>query len=629
MTTSTTKTKKTGPIRSGAVVSITVLIALTIIFGKFFLDSTIKKSIEWSASYLHGAEVNVRSVQTKIFQGEIIIKGLAVTDKKNPAYNIFQIDYAKFDLLMDGALRAKIVIEDASLKGISINEKRERPGKLYKNEESESNKSKTAIKNEAKNVAKVASKELEDNFLGNFASIASGDSAKDQLTSIKGNLKSEAKLKELEAVLEKKEKEWEEKLKLFKDNNELKELAKEIKSVKFDKKRPFKSIKRYSDLNKKVKQTISKYKNESKQLKADIKYFEKSIKDVKKLVKEDTDGLTNHFSLSGFDSKSLSKIIFMKLLQEKLGEHYKYAQMAKKYLPNKKDKKKTQDTSFIPSKRGQGKNIHFPITTSYPFFWWKRGDISVKNEEVNVSGTLRDFTSEPSHLNKVAKLELAGSFPKEKIKSFTFNGSFDHRTDQTVDLLHLTIDDLLVKGQKFISSPKLDFSLKEANSRWNIKTLIRNENINFDIQGLFQKSTYNISSSSKTIEEIFSKAVSPIETVSFDANAKGLWGDLDWSIRSSFADALSKNLKSEVKNKINEVKDKYMKGIKDKLGLKTKELERKYGKIKNKFDEQIEKEKKKAEEVASNALKDTTKKASPAKDKSKKAIKNLLKKFKF
>lgn len=629
MTTSTTKTKKAGPIRSGAVVSITVLIALTIIFGKFFLDSTIKKSIEWSASYLHGAEVNVSSVQTKIFQGEIIIKGLAVTDKKNPAYNIFQIGYAKFDLLMDGALRAKIVIEDASLKGISINEKRERPGKLYKNEESESNKSKTAIKNEAKNVAKVASKELEDNFLGNFASIASGDSAKDQLTSIKGNLKSEAKLKELEAVLEKKEKEWEEKLKLFKDNNELKELAKEIKSVKFDKKRPFKSIKRYSDLNKKVKQTISKYKNESKQLKADIKYFEKSIKDVKKLVKEDTDGLTNHFSLSGFDSKSLSKIIFMKLLQEKLGEHYKYAQMAKKYLPNKKDKKKTQDTSFIPSKRGQGKNIHFPITTSYPFFWWKRGDISVKNEEVNVSGTLRDFTSEPSHLNKVAKLELAGSFPKEKIKSFTFNGSFDHRTDQTVDLLHLTIDDLLVKGQKFISSPKLDFSLKEANSRWNIKTLIRNENINFDIQGLFQKSTYNISSSSKTIEEIFSKAVSPIETVSFDANAKGLWGDLDWSIRSSFADALSKNLKSEVKNKINEVKDKYMKGIKDKLGLKTKELERKYGKIKNKFDEQIEKEKKKAEEVASNALKDTTKKASPAKDKSKKAIKNLLKKFKF
>jgi uncharacterized protein (TIGR03545 family) len=626
MTNSTTKIKKTGPIRSGAVSSVAIILVITVIFGKFFLDSTIKKSIEWSASYLHGAEVNIQSVQTRIFQGQIIIKGLAVTDKKKPENNIVQIAYAKFDLLMDAILRAKIVIEDASLEGISVNEKRSRPGKLYKQNENKNEN--TAIKDGAKDIAKVASKELEDNFLGNFASIASGDSAKDQLSSIKGNLKSEAKLKELEETLKLKEKEWEDKLKQFKSNDELKNLSKEIKTVKFDKKKPFKSLKKYSDLNKKVKQTIKKYKNDSKQLKNDINYFEKSIKDLKRLVKEDTNNLSNHFSLDGFDSKSLAKIIFMKLLQEKLGEHYKYALMAKEYLPS--GKKNVEDSpGLTPKKRGQGKNIHFPITTSYPFFWWKRGDISVKNDLIVVSGSLRDFTSRPSHLNKVAKLDLAGSFPKDKIKSFTFSGSFDHRTENTVDLLHLSIDDLLIKGQKFISSPKLDFSLKEANSRWDIKTIVKNENINFDIKGLFQNSLYNINSDNKIIKELFSKSVTPINTISFNAKAQGEWGELDWNIRSSFADALSKNLKSEVRNKVNEVKDKYMNGIKEKLGLKTKELEDKYSKIKNKFDDQIEKEKKKAEELASKAIKNTTKKADPVKDKGKKKLKKLFKKFKF
>lgn len=626
-----TTSKKVGAFRSGAIGSVTVLIVLTLIFGKFFLDSTIKKTIEWSGSYLHGAEVNVQSVKTKIFQGEIIVKGLEVTDKKQPEFNLFQISYAKFDLLMDAILRAKIVIEDASLKGISINEKRKQPGKLYLRKRAKEKKK--VVKKELKNIAKVTSKELEDNFLGNFASIAAGDNAKDQLSSIKSSLKSEEKINELETILKEKEKKWNEKLKSFKETDELKSLTKEIKNVKFDKKKPWKSIKEYSELNKRVKSTISKYKNDSKQLKADIKYFDNSIKEVKKLVKEDTNSLSDHFSLTGFDSKSLAKIIFMKLLQEKLGEHYKYAQMAKEYLPNAKDRNKDKtannESAFIPKKRGEGKNVHFPITTSYPFFWWKRGDISVKNDEVIVSGTVRDFTSTPSHLSKVAKVYLAGSFPKEKVKSFTFNGSFDHRTDKTIDVLHLKIDDLKVKGQKFITSSKLGFSLKQANSRWDIKTVVKNEDINFDINGLFQDSTYNISSTNQTIEEIFTKAVTPIDHISFDAKANGKWGDLNWNIRSDFTDKLSTNLKLEVKNKINEVKDKYVSNIKEKLGLKTKELENKYNVIKNKFDKQIEKEKKKAEELAKTALKDSSKKADPVKEKTKKGLKKLLKKFKF
>jgi uncharacterized protein (TIGR03545 family) len=631
MTNSTTPKKPQGPLRTKALGAIALVIILSVIFSKFFLDHTIKKSIEWSASYVHEAEVNLKAVNTKLFAGELHLHGLQVTDKKKLTHNLVTIEHIRFDLLIDALLRAKIVIEDASIEGLSFNQERSHPGKRYqptKEQKEQNNEQKKALKQTGQKVAGVAAEELEENVLGNLASIAAGDKAKNQVSEIREELASEKKIKELELVLEKKEKQWQDKIKSFKHQDELKKLSQDIKNVKYDKKKPWKAIKQYAKLSKQVKGKIKEYKSDAKNLKSDINFFEKSIKEVKQLAKKDLKQLGNRFSIKGINSKDLGSVIFMKLLQDSAGEYYKYILLARDYLPNKKNKQDADSSApIVARKRGDGRTYHYPTTTSYPFFWWQKGNFSVKDEQADIKGTLRDFSSAPQYLKKIATLKLHGSLPKEKVKAFTLNSSFDHRSEVNDDQIKLSIQGYPVTKRRLLKNKKLSFSLEKAVSNWNAQTRMRGQQLTFDIRGLFQDAKYGVSSSSSSLEEIFSKAVGGIPKMSFQAKAQGTWEDLDWKIKSDFADKLTKQLKIQFNAKVQATKDKYKAKLESKLG--TAKLEKKYGKLKSQMDSILNSEKGKIESLAKNALKGASKKNKPDTKKLENKAKELFKKFKF
>ena len=628
MTTSTTP-KSVGMFRKGALIAITIIFAITFLLSKFFLDKSIEKTIEWTAGAIHGAEVNVAKVKTQILQGELHIYGIEVTDKEQPENNLVSLRHAKFDLLIDGLLRGKIVIEDAGLRGLNLGGKRKRPGEIYKEEQTIGNDN---LEKEVKNVSKIASEEMKDNFLGNLTAIASGEKAKDQLSKIKDTLASEKMIKQIESDLKTKEEQWKNTLKQIKDNQEAEKLAKEIKNTKFDKKKPFQSLKKYNELQKRVKRQLSFYKETTKNLKKDISIFKNSFKDLEKQVKKDKESLTNRFSLSSFDPKALAAVIFTKLIQEKLGENYKYIVLAKEYLPNKKkDDEVSEEKQLIPRKRGEGKTYHFPITTSYPFFWWKRGEISIDDDTTKVTGTIKNFSNRPDLLKEPATLNISGKIPKENIKQLNVEGHFDHRKEKSNDLLHVKVVGPPVAKLNLLKSDQLTFGLNKAITTWDVRSKLIGNFADFNVQGLFIQPDYNVQSESKTVKEIFSKAVTSIPNVSFKAQGRGTLQNIDWNINSPFTTQLARALKQEAKNKVKAMKDKALGDINRKLDGKKKELEAKYSKIKNSFDNLLAKEQKKVDQMLNKALKKNKVdgKKSSVEDKAKKEMKKLFKKLKF
>ena len=70
MTNSTDKPKKAkGPLRTEAIIPAVIVFVLFAAYGHFFFDSHLRKGLEFTASYVHGAEVNIAKTNSSLLGG--------------------------------------------------------------------------------------------------------------------------------------------------------------------------------------------------------------------------------------------------------------------------------------------------------------------------------------------------------------------------------------------------------------------------------------------------------------------------------------------------------------------------------------------------------------------------------
>jgi len=93
--TSTSETKPVkkppGPIRTGALVPSLIVIGIFWAYFFFFFDAHLRAGIEFGASRIHGAEVNVGRVITSFWRASFEMNDLEVTDKEKPEQNLVKV----------------------------------------------------------------------------------------------------------------------------------------------------------------------------------------------------------------------------------------------------------------------------------------------------------------------------------------------------------------------------------------------------------------------------------------------------------------------------------------------------------------------------------------------------------
>ncbi len=625
------KPKVKGPIRWEAVVPITIIIVLVGVYFKIFFDANLRSAIEYVGTQMHGAEVNVGYVKSSFINPGIEFGNIQVTDKEEPTKNMVSLKAIRFKLLGDAILRAKFVVEDASIIGIEAMSPRKRPGRILPPKVE--TKGPSMMKDIETQVYAQTRKKYSENMLGDVANILGGVDAKDQLKNMQGELASEKRVKEMEGFVKEKEEAWNKKIAELPKPEELDALVKRAKELKFSSKDPLQSIKNLKEADKILKEadkTIDAYKDASKNMKTDFKALEKGVKDIDDLVKADVADLQKRFKIPSVDGKSLSESIFMSYIDTKIVGIRKYAEMARQYMPKKKEKAEL-DEPIVPPKRGEGQTVKYPITVGYPLFWLKRAEISsVANENPysgNLQGLLTNVTTAPTHIKKPAKLELKGDFPNQKISGIDANFVVDHTTKNEKETFDIKVASFPVGKMKLSDSSDLKLAIADSVGVLNFNGGLIDNGLVVNFENFLKEPKFELEAKNKTVKEILGNVFNGLPWVSIYGYFKGTWSDLDMRVSSNFGDELAKGLKREIQAKIDAAKKELedfvqgrIKGEKDKVQGRIKDLE-------SKLTGRIDGEKDKLEAKVDGAKKDLKSGGGAAADGQKEQLKKGLKKL--
>ncbi len=107
--------------------SIVVLLLLEFIFFPFYLRS----SIEYVLGRWNGAEVDLKAAECSLLSGSLAMRGLAMTNPKDPSRNELAAETVQGNLSVSQLLKKRFHIEELVVSGITTDGKRETPGKVY------------------------------------------------------------------------------------------------------------------------------------------------------------------------------------------------------------------------------------------------------------------------------------------------------------------------------------------------------------------------------------------------------------------------------------------------------------------------------------------------------------------
>lgn len=625
--------KKLGPIRTGAVVPTLIVLVLCYIYFHFFFDNHLRKGIEWTAGYVHGAEVDVAKIETSVFGGSFLLAGLQVTDKDMPSRNLFSLGEIRFRFTWDALLRLKFVVDEAAIETIEALSPRKTPG-WVKPPEPPSNKPSMVDKIQQNALAQAQS-QFGGSVLGDAAKLLGGTDSNEILKSIQNELKAEKFITNLQATLKEKEKFWKDKINNLPKKEDFEALQARAKALKFNAKDPSQFAKDLKEMKAIVKEAdakIDEVKSTGNGLKTDTDTLKNEIGQIDDLIKQDIKDIENHLKIGKLDVADFSKDLFGRMFGEKIASVQKYATVAKQYLPPPKDPNDESD-AIVPRKRGEGENIRFPVKGGYPLFWLKRAGISSKASAQgfsgNLAGELTDVSTDPKIVPNPLMFKLAGNFPNQKIDGLNLVATLDHRNVPAKQSLDVRVGSYPIS--EFVLSPDPDakLALKTATGAVHFLASLESRNFIIRAENEFSQLAYDVQAKNKILNEALTTILGGIPKITLNATAEGTFSKFETHLNSNLGRELSEGMQKFVKAKVDEMKAKIKAQIDDKIKGKRAELETQFQKIKDQVDSVL-KEKKAEVDKAKDAIStDAKAKESGGKEDLKKKGKELLKKFKF
>ncbi len=633
---------KTISIRFEAIVPLCLMAIIAALYGRLLMDANLRTTLEWTATRIYGAEINIARIKTSVFNASFLLEGLEITDKEKPTQNLVKIGSIKFEFLWDALLRAKFVVVDSGIFDIKVYSPRKTPGIILPKDAT----SYLALQKLEDGILDQGKEEFNGNALGDIAAILGGADPTSQIDSIKDSLKSEQKIDDISASIDVKEKEWKKRLGSIGKTDKLKKIKKAVKAINF-KKNPIKALKQYNTAIKDVKQTVKEYTDATNEIQRNIKEFKNNFNDIDTLLKSDVAALKGRFKIPEINVADFSKNLFGNMFKSKVASFKKYSSIAKEYMPpSKEDKAKTKGSqdegksmALVPHKRDNGKDYKFPVTTGYPLFWLKRAGISSKDDGSAFSGDLlgeiTNFSTDPQIIKTPTKINFAGDFKGQSIHGIDVNIIIDNLSQVGKTVLDGQVRSFPVSGMEFSKSESINFGINKAVGHTKIHGEMLGDKMIVKVKSEFTKIDYQLEAKNSNVDEILTNVVTGISIITLRASATGHSDNLNWNIKSNLGQEISKGIKGQVQDKINQAEAKIQKLVNDKIGNKRKALEQKYSKLKGQLDKLLGDKKKNIANSKNQILSDVKNKQkanSPKKKVEKKArnlIKNLGKKIKL
>ena len=117
-------------IRWKALLPLSLLLALIVGLSILFLDSAVRRGVEYAGTEAVGARVDLAGAQVSLREGVVALRGLAVTDPGAPMTNLFEAEEIVFAVRILPALERKVVIDTMAVRGLRFGTPRKTSGAL-------------------------------------------------------------------------------------------------------------------------------------------------------------------------------------------------------------------------------------------------------------------------------------------------------------------------------------------------------------------------------------------------------------------------------------------------------------------------------------------------------------------
>lgn len=572
------KSKSKGIFRTEIFLAIGVLALILFLYFKFFINSHLRYAAQWTATYVHGAEVNIGALKLDLIKANLQLYNVQITNKDKPTHNAIQIKEIHLNMLWDGLLRGKYIVPDGDIKQVEWNRPRKRPGRLLNN----GNTDRLGIELLENETKKQIEEQYDKTLFDNLATLASGTNINDHLKSIQHDSFIDKKVKELEQIIKTKQASWEKRIKDLPNEADWKALEKEARSLKTKTKDPgaiANKLIKVKELKDRTKKYLKQYSAAKSIIKADLKFLEAEVKQADQLLEKDLTTLKRHLKVPSLNPTELTNAVFAKWTAAQATQFRKYSTLLESYIPIEASNDTEDTPSIAPRPLGEGKNYSFPVKGGYPNQWVKKLNItSISNDSEwsgDVSGEITNYSNNPNLIGLPLKINLRGNFPKMKLKGLTANALIDHRVGQNLQNIKLGIDSLPIEKLNLTDSPKFALDIANTFLKASLDLTHQEGKISSKILSFFNKPEFNLKTKSPELEKLLSKALNNIPEVNLQALINGSWKDLVLNLRSNLGKALSSQLETEFRNRLSGLD----KGIRERF--KTDFLDKKTGLLSN------------------------------------------------
>lgn len=519
------------------------LIVFAVIFGggaAFFIFAAgplAKLSIEKVGTMVNGALVEVDSASVTFNPLGLKVKGLQVTDAKEPMRNTLELDQAVAELELAPLLIGKGIIRELSVDGLEFGTPRKRSGAVEKPKKEKKDDKPNAIQKALSNVEVPSAKEI---------------IANEQLTTDNAG-------KAFKESYETNKKIIDEKLDAVPDESALKAYEDEIKAItsgKIESIEDFQKRKaQLDDLKKRFKQDQEAIAEARQAVKTGREEISTALKELKDAPGNDLAAIRDKYQLNAGGAANLTATLFGSEAGDMAAKALHWYEIVKPYLASSGD----DDETVKEEKRvrDSGRYVHFATNDPWPSALLRHSHMTAAVSAGLISIEAKDLTHEPKVLGRPALVDVEG-VELHSMDSVTANLVFDHTKKPGKDSLKLNI----------VNWQPVDFKLgmgdiKLTSAKVQIKADANVVRGQLEAQGDADFGQAGFVGGGKTfVEKELGLALKNIKEFNVHADAKGrvalpkvsISSDLDRQLSAAFKqriNAKQDELEAELKQELN------------------------------------------------------------------------------
>lgn len=592
--------KKKGLIRWNAIVPIATGAALVGVYFTFFFDLHLRKVLEWSLGSLNSAEVNIASLRTRVVGLSLDIQGVAFTSPAEPSTNRLGIGSISARLNGDALLRAKLVIEELSVRDLESGTPRTTPGRVYpplaSNPDTPTGKLLARIKEEAALSG-----------VGQLAAMLQGFDPREALKNIGSldSLQSLARIKALETDLAAKQATWRQTLTTIPGQKELDGLQAKVAAIKIGG-NPAElqgQIGQATSVLGEARTVVDGVRSKGTGLVQDVTGFSKSLTELDDLVAKDRQQLAGRLKLPQVDSQALTRQLLGERVIRYVAQTEQFIKMGRSQAGSGAGKR-----AAPPVQAGigfKGVNYEFGRLRGYPAVWLKRAEVTSKGGNSafggDVAGVLTDWSSDARIIQKPAVARLSADFPRRGIEGLRFEARLDRSREPARDHVELTLGGMPLAAQTLSESAELELSIPQSKARAKLEGSFEGEGVLIEGTVGLKDARYRVASRTPLMQQLVQEATQNLSQASIGVRVSGTWNDLRLSLTSSLGDALERAFRSRVEKQVVEVRQKIDALIQERVGKPRQALTEKFGRTQSEITGQVDARQKQADGVAGQA----------------------------